>query len=232
MDISIDRLRRGVFLLTAYAAVVTIAVLILFFKAFIGTRPHDVLRVRGLIIEDAAGRERILIGAPVPPATARVRTDLTKAVKAWGKRYPNMDWYKRLDNTTNGILILDENGFDKIAIGDPTPDPNIGKRIAPATGIEINDQEGFERTGWGYFPSMGRVVLGLDSRRGQEGVTLFILEDDMTGMNINAGEKSMFLGSAPGEETRVTVQEPAFGILFKEKDKIVKRVTAGKEQVN
>jgi hypothetical protein len=129
-----------------------------------------------------------------------------------GERFPNLDWYKTIDNSTNGILILDEKGFDKIAIGDPTPDPNIGRRIAPAVGIQINDQEGFERTGWGYFPGKDRVVLGLDSRKGQEGVTLFVLENDTTGMNINAGGKELFPGERPTEGRRSNSKPHLWGI--------------------
>jgi len=97
-------------------------------------------------------------------------------------------------------------------------------------GIQINDQEGFERTGWGYFPAKDRVVLGLDSRNGQEGVTLFILEDDTTGMNVNAGEKALFLGSAPGGTPPADTQVPFFGLVLREKDKTVKTVGAGKDK--
>ncbi len=229
MDVSLDRLRRGASFLKVYAGVMTAFIVILLVKVFLPSESHDILRARGLIIEDASGRERILIGAPVPQAKSRVRTDMAKVTKAWGKRFPNMDWYKGLDHSTNGILILDANGFDRIAIGDPTPDPNIGKRFAPAVGIQISDQEGFERTGWGYLPAKDRVVLGLDSRNGQEGVTLFILEDDMTGLNINAGEKAIFLGSAPGGIPPADTQVPFFGLLLREKEKTVKKITAGKE---
>ncbi|MGZ7046432.1 MAG: hypothetical protein ACXVJK_08910 [Candidatus Aminicenantales bacterium] len=225
MEVSLDRLRRGVSFLKIYAGLMTVLVVVLFIKVFLPPAPPDILRVRGLVIEDAAGRERILIGAPIPPAVSRVRTDMAKVMKAWGKRFPNMDWYKTLDNATNGILILDENGFDRIAIGDPTPDPNIGRRIAPAAGIQINDQEGFERTGWGYFPAKDRVVLGLDSRKGQEGVTLFVLEDDTTGMNINAGDQSIFLGSEPGGAAPAAAKARFFGLLLREKDKTLKAVT-------
>lgn len=229
MDVSLDKLRRGISYLKVYAGLITILVIVLFVKVFLPPASPGILRARGLIIEDASGRERILIGAPVPEAASRVRTDMAKVTKAWGKRYPNMDWYKTLDHSTNGILILDANGFDRIAIGDPTPDPNIGRRIAPSVGILINDQEGFERTGWGYFPAKGRVVLGLDSRKGQEGVTLFVLEDDTTGMNINAGDKSIFLGSQPGVAAPAAAPSPFLGLLLREKDKTIKAVTAGKD---
>jgi len=227
MDVSLEKLRRGVLYLRVYAGLMTALVIILFVKVFLPPAPPAILRARGLVIEDASGRERILIGAPVPEAASRVRTDMAKVMKAWGNRFPRMDWYKGLDNATNGILILDAKGFDRIAIGDPTPDPNIGKRIAPAVGIQINDQEGFERTGWGYFPAKDRVVLGLDSRKGQEGVTLFVLEDDTTGMNINAGNQSIFLGSEPGGAGPAAVKAPFFGLLLREKDKTLKAVTAG-----
>lgn len=229
MDVSLNRLRRGVSFLKVYTGVMTALVIILFVKLFLPSAPRDILRARGLIIEDAFGRERILIGAPVPQAASRVRTDMAKVAKAWGKRFPDMDWYKGLDHSSNGILILDANGFDRIAIGDPTPDPNIGKRIAPTVGIQINDQEGFERTGWGYFPAMDRVAFGLDSRKSEEGVMLFILEDGATGLNINAGEKAIFLGSASEGTPPADTQVPFFGLLFREKDKTVKKVTAGKE---
>lgn len=228
MDVSLDRLRRGVSFLKVYAGLMTVLVIILFVKIFLPPTPPGILRARGLVIEDASGRERILIGAPVPEAASRVRTDMAKVMRAWGKRYPNMDWYKTLDNSTNGILILDANGFDRIAIGDPTPDPNIGRRIAPSVGVLINDQEGFERTGWGYFPAKGRVVLGFDSRKGQEGVTLFVLEDDTTGMNINAGDKSIFLGSQPGTAAPTAAKAPFFGLIIKDKDKTVKEVAEAK----
>lgn len=36
-------------------------------------------------------------------------------------------------------------------LGDPVPDPNIGRRIGPATGLIINDLQGFERTGYGFI---------------------------------------------------------------------------------
>ncbi len=78
----------------------------------------DALRTRGLIIVDEQGRERILIGAPIPPATNRIRTNLDRAREAWAKRYPNPDeymkYYQGYRHDTNGLLVLDENGFDRV----------------------------------------------------------------------------------------------------------------------
>ena len=132
-----------------------------------------ILRVRGIIVEDTAGHERILIGAPIPAAQNRVRTDDARVRQLWATRYPNadryMNFYKDYQHATNGILILDEKGFDRVALGDPVPDPNVGKRIGPSTGMVINDEQGNERSGYGLLNVNGRyrVVLGMDSAQGR-----------------------------------------------------------------
>ena len=61
-----ERMTRAIRWLQAYAALMTIALVVLFFRS--GTETDGVLRARGLVIEDDAGRERILIGAPIPEA--------------------------------------------------------------------------------------------------------------------------------------------------------------------
>ncbi len=165
-----ERLTRAIRWLQAYAALITVALAVLFFRS--GTETDGVLRARGLIIEDDAGRERILIGAPIPEAANRVRTDEARVREVWGSRFSDeyMGWYQDYNHSTNGILILSEDGFDRIALGDPKPDPNIGKRIGPSTGMVINDAEGFERMGYGLLDIDGtyRVTLGLDSDRHPE----------------------------------------------------------------
>src|SRR5262249_31714797 len=61
----------------------------------------------------------------------------------------------------------------------PTPDPNIGKRNAPSTGMVINDEQGFERAGFGLHNVNGqhRVVLGMDSNKGSEALSLAVLDE-------------------------------------------------------
>lgn len=84
-----------------------------------------------------------------------------------------------------------------MAIGDSVPDPNIGKRIGPSTGIVINDQEGFERSGYSLL-SVGveyRVVLGLDTKRGTEGLA--------------------FLGNAPPNDPSTGVPDSVFGFVLR-----------------
>jgi hypothetical protein len=120
----------------------------------------SILRARGLIIVDAQGHERILLGAPVPETPDRRRTD-----------------------STTGIILLGENRADRVAIGDPGPAPQVEGRVvarmSPEAGITFDDPEGNERGGFGYLDD-GTVSLGLNypnrdndrsllSRRGERG---------------------------------------------------------------
>jgi hypothetical protein len=196
---------------------------------------NDVLRCKGLVIEDAAGHERILLGAPVPAAKNRVRTDPARVEQVWAKRFGDgkqyMEYYKNYRHDTNGLLILDENGFDRIALGDPTPDPNIGRRIAPATGIEINDEQGFERTGYGLLNVQGvqRVVLGLDSRNGTEGIALVLRDDGQVGLMVHDGKQDLVLGRAPDHELEDDAGQPLLGIVWKKAGEVVRTFSARDE---
>ena len=180
-----------------------------------GGRSSDVIRTRGIVIVDAQGRERILIGAPIPASRDRIRSDFDKAKTAWGSRYPDFEWYRALEHSTNGILLLDERGYDRIVLGDPDPDPNIGKRIAPVSGIAVNDQDGFERTGWGYFASLNRTVLGVDTPGGSEGVMIGVLDDSTAGVMVMEGGPSIFLGNAGPDHFLTGLQEPFSGLLIR-----------------
>lgn len=129
-----------------------------------------ILHVRGLIVEDASGRARILLGAPVPNTTDRRRTD-----------------------EATGIILLGENGADRVAIGYPVPSPQVAGRIfprlSPSAGISVNDPDGNERGGFGYLDN-GTVALGLDYP-GREAVMLSVLpKTGFAGLTINAPEGS------------------------------------------
>lgn len=216
-DPEIAKLRREVRHLKGLCAATLCALLLLLLSGFQGTPREQVLRARGLVIEDAEGRDRILIGAPLPASPQRIRTDPAKARAAWGGRYPDLDFYSKLEHATNGLLILDANGHDRIAIGDPTPDPNTGKRIAPAVGIAINDAEGFERSGWGHFPSLGRTGLGLDHASG-EGVNLLVLEDGSAGLLVRdaEGARQTFVGQAPRGHAFTGIEEAVHGFVIRD----------------
>ena len=201
------------------------------FTAFNSTQRSEVLRVRGLIITDELGRDRILIGAPVPPSESRIRTDLEKVREVWASRFPNpdqyMEYYEGYRHATNGMVVLGEDGFDRLVVGDPVPDPNIGKRIGPSTGFVVNDEQGFERSGYGLLDVNGekRVVLGLDSDRGTEGVTLFLFDNGLAGMAVRGEPHSLFLGSAPAGGP-LGGDQPVSGLIFRQGQEVVRAITA------
>ena len=61
MKTEMEQVKRTIRWLQAYAALASVALVILFVRG--GAATEGVLRARGLIIEDEAGRERILLGA-------------------------------------------------------------------------------------------------------------------------------------------------------------------------
>jgi hypothetical protein len=90
----------------------------------------------------------------------------------------------------------------EIAVGDPVPDPNIGKRVGPSTGIVINDEQGSERSGYGLLKVDGRyrTVLGLDSSQGRESLTLAVYDAGRAGLTVEDGNRLVYVGSAPSKD--------------------------------
>src|SRR6476646_3423745 len=129
--LSLEHLQQQIRNLKIVTAFMGTALVVLVIAAF-QQAPSSVIRARGIIIEDQAGRERILIGAPIPAAKNRVRTDTARVAQLWAGRFPSpaqyMEYYKGYRHTMDGMLVLDENGVDRVAIGDSVPDPNIGRR--------------------------------------------------------------------------------------------------------
>lgn len=175
----------------------------------------EILTVKGLIVEDEAGRARIVMGAPIPFTEERVRTDRDRVLAEWSERYGgNMDWYfEGLNHDVFGILVMDENGHDRIAIGSPVNDPNIGRRVEPGHGIVWNDAEGFERGGLSYFDERGISGLGLDNHHG-EGVYLMATDSGTNGMMVNdaAARQRLFVGSANDENGLAPEGEAVIGL--------------------
>ena len=172
----------------------------------------------GLIIEDEAGRERILLGAPIPEAANRVRTDTARLRALWGPQHPDIEAYmasyEDYEHGANGLVILNEDGFDRLILAEETPDPHVGKRIAPSTGLVVHDRIGFERGGFGVLSREDSdfVVLGLDSSRG-EAVSLIAYDEGMVGVFLNEGGDVMFLGKAPAGSMSY-YDEPFLGLTF------------------
>jgi hypothetical protein len=224
----VRRLRAFLVGLGALPMLVGIAV-----AARLPARAPEVLRARGLIIEDEHGRERILIGAPVPYAANRVRTDTARVRRLWAPRFPPqyMDYYRGYRHAVIGMIVLDEQGIDRMAIGDSVPDPNIGKRIGPSVGLLLNDANGFERSGYGLLTVRGRdrVVLGLDSNHGTEGATFVLVDSGRTGMSVGDGRHSVFIGAMP-PEARVNPSLPFFGIQARAGDTVTYQLDLTKRQ--
>ena len=83
------RLFQTISLLAAVAAAVALYLAIRHERQT--DKSTDVLRTRGLVVEDEKGRDRILIGAPVPQIAGGRRQD-----------------------SATGLLILDENGAERM----------------------------------------------------------------------------------------------------------------------
>jgi hypothetical protein len=120
-----------------------------------------VLRVKGLIVEDSNGRARVLLGSPLPSVTQRTRHD----------------------NSTTSMVFLDEQGHDRLTLGEE-PEPQVaGKvtqtmhRIAPGFGVVIHDGNGDERGTYGWLAN-GRALITLD-RPGLDAWAAVV--DDKTG---------------------------------------------------
>lgn len=112
-----------------------------------------------------------------------------------------MDWYfENVNNDVFGVLILDETGHDRVAIGSPTPDPATGARVEPSHGIQFNDAEGIEVGGLGHFVERGYIGLGMDNSRG-EGLYLLAANNGTSGIIVNDldGSRRMFIGNAAQE---------------------------------
>ncbi len=216
MSENADQLKRSIRWLQVYAALMTVALVVSFAGDWTGTA--GVLRARGLIIEDEAGRERILLGAPIPAAANRVRTDTARLRELWGPEHPDieeyMDSYHDYNHGASGLVILNEDGFDRLVLGEETPDPHVGKRIAPSTGLVVHDRKGFERGGFGVLSreDSDYVALGLDSSRG-EAVSLIAYDEGMVGVYLNDGGDFMFLGRGP-EGSMPFHGEPFLGLTF------------------
>lgn len=218
----IEKLERDLRMVKLYATLLTLGVGVGAIAAFRTTaQGTGVIRARGIVIEDARGRDRILIGAPVPQSKARVRTDLGRVEQSWAKRYPDpkqyMEYYKGYRHSAHGMIVLDENGQDRLALGDSVPDPNIGRRIGPATGLTLNDAQGFERSGYGVLTVQGkdRVVLGLDDDQG-EGIALSLVDGGHTGLMMRTPAGQVYLGSAPPGHPHTGMPQPFHGLLLKE----------------
>jgi hypothetical protein len=136
---------------------------------------RDVIRAKGLIIVDAQGRERILLGAPVPSVTGR-------KVAA-----------------TESLVFRSESGADRVILGE-SPSPVIGGKVYPrigaAWGMVLAGPAGDERGGMTYLDS-GRVAFALDRPTGD---AIGLMVDDKSGfagmlINYDSGKLGTYTGA-------------------------------------
>lgn len=122
-------------------------------------RQDDVLRARGLVITDAGGRDRIVLGAPMAHAS----------------RDPKLA-------ETVGLAVLDASGRLHVSVGADNPlvyaDGGLGERVDRSAGITIYDpRHGGERGGMGAFMD-GRANVCLDYGAGKEAACMAVAPTD------------------------------------------------------
>lgn len=173
--------------------------------SFVRENKFGLIRAKGIIIEDETGRDRILIGAPIPPSKDRVRTDTALVRKFWAGKFrdPNqyMKWYASYKNSAEGIVFMNDKGFDVVQVGDNLSDANVGVRMFRSTGILWNTQDGWERGGAGVNTTKdgkSRPVIGLDDDSG-EAMHMVCLEDGSKALIIGDENGSMRIGTASKE---------------------------------
>jgi hypothetical protein len=179
---------------------VTLTLVVVLSGFTVHEQKFDIIRAKGIIIEDSSGRDRILIGAPIPQSAHRVRTDTAAVRKHFAQKFGNpnqyMKWYKDYKHSAIGMIVMNEAGFDRVQIGDELADPNIGQRMFEAAGIMWNDKEGWERGGAGVNTledGRSRSVVGLDDDSG-EAVHLVAVEDGTKGLMIAGKNGHLLIG--------------------------------------
>lgn len=194
--------------------------------AFKGTDTFDIIRAKGLVIEDSLGRDRILIGAPIPFSEDRVRTDTDLVRKHWAARYFKKDpdqymkWYRNYRHGAIGMVVMNEGGFDIVQLGDKLSDANLGRRIFDASGILWNDQMGMELGGAGVNTDKegkSNASIGIDDMEG-EAVHIIAHNDGTKGLFIQGKLGSLLIGMSKKNGDWFKNKDAFTGIKFFDKD--------------
>lgn len=160
--------RLRILVIIALLAVIALAAISMLRKPD-SAKSDPILRAQGLVITDAQGHDRMLIGAPVPASNDRTRKD----------------------DASDGIIFLGTTGADRLALAQ-TPAPFIGgksyKRLGDGDnyGVTLYDTKGNERGGMGFM-GMGRVGLALDRAHPPYDAVGMMVDDkeDFAGLMIN-----------------------------------------------
>ncbi|MBN8650589.1 MAG: hypothetical protein J0L67_04140 [Cytophagales bacterium] len=201
---------------------------------FTKTDKFDLIRAKGIIIYDENGKDRILIGAPIPYSKYRVRTDTSLAKKYFSNEiYPKdpnkyMEWYKNYRHSAFGMVVMNEKGIDVMQVGDQLSDPNVGRRIFLPTGILLNNQKGLEVGGFGthtFDDGRSGVALGLDDPgNGREAFHALVLSDGTRALILQDAKGKLVVGfGKPNSDIFHTKDSLSFvGIkYFNKKDSLI-----------
>lgn len=202
-DATLRRLQRQIFWSWAVAIVALLGVIAIAAAWFASAHANrdDILRTKGIIVTDAQGHDRILIGAP---AIATV-----KSTSAYG--------------STNSIVFLNRNGTYHLALGQapapavngktPIVDGKPVKRIGNGDdyGMALYDTHGSERGGMVFLGGASRAVIALDRAwPAQDAIGLMV--DDKTGfaglVGSYANGNSGFELGTQGDATTMTLRDP------------------------
>lgn len=179
-----------------------------------------IIRVKGIIVEDDSGKDRILIGAPIPNSKDRVRTDTAKVRKYWASQFKNpdqyMEWYRKYKKSSNGIVFMNEEGFDEVLVGEKLADPNVGVRMFEMSGILFNNKRGWERGGAGVNTlenGKTRQGVGFDDDSG-EAMHMMTFEDGSKALVIGNEDGSLRIGMSKKPGELLKNKEPFTGIKY------------------
>lgn len=192
---AIRHLQRQLAWSRGIAVVALLGVIALAIAWFVSGRGHQdrILRAQGIVIADAQGHDKILIGAPAIAASGQT--------KKYGQ--------------SNSIAFVGASNTFRLFLGqapEPVVEGKTAQRIGDGEiyGITIYDTHGNERGGMGYIGGADRAVIALD-RPAMDAIGMMV--DDKTGfaglmVNYAKGADSAFeVGTREGVLT-MTARDP------------------------
>ena len=146
-------------------------ILALAIYVFVGDQMPDespeIIHAKGIVLEDDAGNDRIVMGFPIPTTDDRERTD-----------------------PLSGIVMLSEDGKDRIHLGQNGKlflGGTLYNRTITGYSLFFNDTNGEERSGYGFSDNDNSVGLGMDYPGEDGGEAIFLYAaPKMAFMTLNA----------------------------------------------
>ncbi len=139
------------------------SVFALFLLVSFATGKNDIIRTKGIIVEDSNGKPFIMMGSPIPQEKLRDRKD-----------------------PLAGLVFLDDKGIDRLYMGKDGKLQMGGElvdRNSEGWSYIINDTVGDERGGFGFSDDEDRIGLGLDYG-GKDGLEAIYLNASQEGAYI------------------------------------------------